>query len=206
MKKVLIADDTKNIRTLLTTCLELEGYEVVTSSNGFEALEAILKDQFDLIFLDIKMPELSGTEVLKKIRTAGVSTPVIIMTAFATIKNAVDCTKLGALAYLQKPFTPEKVRNVLKELNIRSPSQDSSTENVANTISDDHNDLSILISNALQHFEKDEISLSIEILKKAISLEPSCSDAYLYLGKAYEKAGNTELAVKFYKTANIMKE
>lgn len=206
MKKVLIADDTKNIRTLLTTCLELEGYEVVTSSNGFEALEAILKDQFDLIFLDIKMPELSGTEVLKKIRTAGVSTPVIIMTAFATIKNAVDCTKLGALAYLQKPFTPEKVRNVLKELNISSPSQDSSTENVANTISDDHSDLSILISNALQHFEKDEISLSIEILKKAISLEPSCSDAYLYLGKAYEKEGNTELAEKFYKTANIMKE
>lgn len=203
MKKVLIADDTKNIRALLTTCLELEGYEVSTSSNGFEALDTIAENKFDLIFLDIKMPELSGTEVLKRIRSTGVTTPVIIMTAFATIKNAVDCTKLGALAYLQKPFTPEKVRNILKDLNLSNPScKVDHAESQDSAITD--NDLPVLIDNAMLHLGKGEISISQEILKKAISLDPSCSNAYLCLGKTYEKSGDISLAKKFYKIADVL--
>ena len=101
MKKVLVIDDTKNIRMLLTTCLELKGYKVLTADSGKSAID-ILKEEkqsIDIIFLDIRMPEMSGTEVLKIIRDMGFNCPVIIMTAFATVKNAVDCTKLGAAAY-----------------------------------------------------------------------------------------------------------
>lgn len=116
MERVLVVDDTKNIRTLLSKCLELEGYEVETASDGKEAIGKIMGTPFDLIFLDIKMPQFSGTEVLKKIRENGINTPVIIITAYATIKNAVECTKMGAVAYLQKPFTAEKVKNTLKEI------------------------------------------------------------------------------------------
>jgi len=116
MKKVLVTDDTKNIRTLLTTCLEIEGYEVQTASDGKQALDLFKGQHFDLAFLDIKMPLISGTEVLKTIRKQGIFTPVIIITAFATVKNAVECTKLGAVAYLQKPFTADKVRAVLREV------------------------------------------------------------------------------------------
>lgn len=116
MERVLVVDDTKNIRTLLSKCLELEGYSVETASDGKDAIRRILTEPFDLIFLDIKMPQFSGTEVLKQIRECGVDTPVVIITAYATIKNAVECTKLGAVAYLQKPFTAEKVKNTLKEI------------------------------------------------------------------------------------------
>lgn len=116
MEKVLVVDDTKNIRMLLSKCLELEGYHVETAVDGKDAIAKILTEHFDLIFLDIKMPQFSGTEVLKRIRDAGVNTPVIIITAYATIKNAVECTKLGAVAYLQKPFTAEKVKKTLKEI------------------------------------------------------------------------------------------
>lgn len=73
------------------------------------------KETFDLAFLDIKMPHFSGTEVLKQIRQNGINTPIIIITAYATVKNAVACTQMGAVGYLQKPFTSEKVRNVLRE-------------------------------------------------------------------------------------------
>lgn len=71
MERVLVVDDTKNIRTLLSKCLELEGYQVETAADGKEAIGKIMAETYDLIFLDIKMPQFSGTEVLKKIREMG---------------------------------------------------------------------------------------------------------------------------------------
>ena len=118
MKEVLVVDDTKNIRMLLTTCLELKHYKVLTAADGKSAIDIVKeeKDSIDIIFLDIRMPQINGTEVLKVIREMGVKCPVIIMTAYATVKNAVDCTRLGAAAYLQKPFSTDKVSSVLDEI------------------------------------------------------------------------------------------
>ena len=122
MKRVLVIDDTKNIRILLSTCLELRGYEVITADNGLEALNIInnTNEAIDLIFLDIRMPGISGTEVLKNIKEARMSCPVVIMTAFATVKNAIECTKLGAVVYLQKPFSPDRINIVLDEIESKS--------------------------------------------------------------------------------------
>ena len=116
MKKALIIDDTKNIRIMLQKCLELEGYNVTAATNGLEALNILQEESFNLIFLDIKMPEISGTEVLRKRRAMEFATPVIIITAYPTIKNAVDCTQMGAIAYLQKPFTIDRLKNTMDSL------------------------------------------------------------------------------------------
>jgi DNA-binding NtrC family response regulator len=130
MQKILIIDDTKNIRLMLTKCLELEGYHVTTASDGKEAIELFKKENFDLAFLDIKLPEIRGTEVLRRIREMGIIIPVIIITAYATVKNAIDCTNMGAIAYLQKPFTAEKIKSVMKELNFKfSPNNNLSDNN-----------------------------------------------------------------------------
>ena len=75
MKQVLVIDDTKNIRLLLTKTLEVNGYQVTSATNGREGLDLLLTGKFDLAFLDIKLPELSGTEVLRQARAAGVQTP-----------------------------------------------------------------------------------------------------------------------------------
>lgn len=120
-KKALIVDDTKNIRVLLTTCLELEGFDVLSAANGKDALEIFDRETIDLAFIDIKMPGISGTEVLRTIREKKIGTPVIIMTAFATIKNAVECTRMGAVEYLQKPFTATKIKHLLEELGLIAP-------------------------------------------------------------------------------------
>lgn len=185
MKKVLVVDDTKNIRILLTKCLELEGYTVLTASDGQEALELFKSNEFDLAFLDIKMPQLSGTEVLKKIRQQGITIPVIIITAYATIKNAVDCTHMGAVAYIQKPFTADKVRSVLNELCIKP-------------INDIKNCTG---KNYIRQIEKclnqGEFLLAIDLLKKAISDEPTNEYIYLLFSKAYEGHGNIEYSQKF---------
>lgn len=188
MKKALVVDDTKNIRTLLTTCLELNGYEALTASNGNEALDLFEKEPFDLAFIDIKMPEISGTEVLRKIRYMGIDIPVVIMTAFATVKNAVECTKLGAVAYLQKPFTADKVKTVLEELR----DYDYHEESVKNYL----------------HTTKELINLgkldeAYSTLKKILSINPSLGECYSLIGKVYELKGNIEEAEKFY---NISKQ
>lgn len=153
MKTVLIVDDTKNIRTLLTTCLEINGYNTLTAKNGEEALEFFKAKTIDLVFLDIKMPELSGTEVLRRIRNMGITIPVVIMTAFATVKNAVECTKLGAVAYLQKPFTADKVSSLLTELE-NSPTEPN------NEI-----DIKASINLAIDLIEQNDLRSALETLK-----------------------------------------
>ena len=95
--RILVADDTINIRMLLTACLQADGHEVITAANGEEAQNLLLQESLNLAFLDIKMPLLSGTQVLKTIREQGVHTPIVIITAFATVKNAIDCTRQGAV-------------------------------------------------------------------------------------------------------------
>jgi len=186
MKKVLVVDDTKNIRNLLTTCLEINDYEVTTAKSGQEAIELLNTNNFDLAFLDIKMPEISGTSVLKKMRKMGIGIPVIIMTAFATIKNAVECTKLGAVAYLQKPFTAEKVKSVLNEI-----------------FSID--DLKELLKHSSELIKDGKNGEAYDILKKALSINPCCSEVYYLIGMVYEKNGDVKQAQKFYETAERFK-
>lgn len=181
MKKALIVDDTKNIRMLLTTCLEVIGYEVITATNGKEALELFQNNSFDLALIDIKMSKISGTEVLRKIRSIGITTPVIIMTAFATVKNAVECTKLGAVAYLKKPFTAQKIKTVLSEMECYKP--DSTSD---------------LLFKAKEMINENNIIEAENILKKALSIDPTSPECYKLLGKLFELKGDIEQSKKFY--------
>lgn len=188
MKRALVVDDAKNIRTMLTTCLEINNYRVITANNGFEALELFNKENFDLAFLDIKMPELSGTEVLRRIREEGIKTPVVIMTAFATVKNAIECTKLGVVSYLQKPFTIERIKNVLGE--------------VFNQLDDEESLYLERIKELISHKDYDN---GLELLKKALAINPCHYEIYFLLGKVYEGKNDISKAESFYDISEILK-
>lgn len=183
MKKVLVVDDTKNIKNLLTTCLTVNGYSVLTASNGSEAIQMLKANEVDLVFLDIKMPEISGTEVLKRVRGMGIDTPVIIMTAFATVKNAFECTKLGAVMYLQKPFTSDKVKAILKEV---EPFLEE------NSLSIDR-----YVIRAKELMRIGELDEAFDILKKAMSINVNNKAVYELLGKIYELRGDNTEAERF---------
>ncbi len=135
------------------------------------------------------MPEISGTEVLRKIRAKGILTPVIIMTAFATVKNAVDCTKLGAMAYLQKPFTSDKIRSILKDLS-------------KGILFDKENNASY-IDMAKELLKEGKLYDAINILKTALSVEPSNAQIYYLLGKTYESYGNVKESIEFLSAAEV---
>jgi DNA-binding NtrC family response regulator len=188
VKRILVIDDTKNIRMLLTKCLEHEGYQVETAKDGQEALEMFSKSKYDLAFLDIKMSKISGTEVLKSIREMGIETPVIIITAYATVKNAVQCTKLGAATYLQKPFTAEKIRAVLSEL---------MNQNEYNAIS---SKTEIMLEQSRELIGSGAFADAVEMLKTIIVKEIDNPEIYFLLSKAFQGMGNKENAEKFYRT------
>jgi DNA-binding NtrC family response regulator len=181
MIQVLVVDDTKNIRILLTKCLEVEGYDVSTASDGNTTLEIVSKKRFDLIFLDVRMPEISGTEVLRQIRKMGVNTPVIMMTAFGTVKNAVDCTQLGAVAYLQKPFTETKIKQVLSEI-LNFNQEESNLKNI--------------LIHAEEQINNGHFSNAEHLLKNSLSAFFMESKIYLLLSKAYEGLNKSESARK----------
>lgn len=185
MKRILIVDDTKNIRFMLTKCLELEGYQVTAASDGREALELFEKESFDLAFLDIKLPEVRGTEVLRRIRELGITTPVIIITAYATVKNAVDCTKMGAVAYLQKPFTADKIKSVMNEIY----SCDLNTQGI--TFNNKFNEAKLLILHG-------NYLMALELLKSELANDLENSDLYLQISQCYKGMGEMEKADKFY--------
>lgn len=191
MKKVLVVDDTKNIRMILTKCLELEGYEVLTASDGKQALEMFMTHTFDLAFLDIKLPEIRGTEVLKRIRGLGIKTPVIIITAYATVKNAVDCTNLGAVAYIQKPFSADKIRTVLKEIEENSFYSEREKANVEE-----------LFNIAKLALEKSDYEKALELAKMALSSELNNPDLYLIISRAYGGLNDKENEERFFQFYN----
>ncbi|NTV89642.1 MAG: response regulator [Clostridiales bacterium] len=187
MKKVLIVDDTKNIRILLTKCLELEGYEVSSASDGRLAMELLEKETYDLVFLDIKLPEIRGTEVLKRMREQGLTTPVIIITAYATVKNAVECTGMGAVAYVQKPFSADKIRTVLKEIENNPVCGDITGQNVER-----------LLEDARSYLSRGMYEKALEASKKALSIDINDPEIYLQISRAYEGMGSGQNAERFY--------
>lgn len=103
-RKILVVDDEDALRTVLSSELVSEGYEVGTAADGDEAINEIQKQTFDLVLLDIKMPRVNGFEVLKYVKDKHPKTKVIMLTGFADLKNAIESKKLGAEDFVSKPY------------------------------------------------------------------------------------------------------
>jgi len=107
--RVLVVDDEAGIRNLLQRTLEDAGYSVVTAASGQEALDKMSEMNIELALLDIKMPGMSGMEVLRQVTINWPDTCVIMVTAIGDAQTAVEAMKLGAYDYITKPFDPNDV-------------------------------------------------------------------------------------------------
>jgi len=108
--KILVVDDERSHRQMIEAVLSAEGYEIAQADNGQAAIDAVTKKFYDLIIMDIRMPELGGIEALKKIKAISPGIPIIIMTAYASVGTAVDALKSGASDYLTKPLDIEELK------------------------------------------------------------------------------------------------
>lgn len=115
MTKILVVDDEKITLKNLEHILKKEGYEVIATESGIEALKLIESKQFDIVLTDIKMEKVDGFEILKKCRTLYPDTEVIMITGYATVENAVEAMKQGAFYYISKPFKLDMIRKIVKE-------------------------------------------------------------------------------------------
>ncbi|MBR3647799.1 MAG: sigma-54-dependent Fis family transcriptional regulator [Paludibacteraceae bacterium] len=104
MAKILIIDDERAIRNTLKEILEFENYQVEVAENGKTGLEMASATYYDLIFSDIKMPEMDGIEVLTALREAEVESPVVMISGHGNIETAVDCIRRGAVDFIEKPI------------------------------------------------------------------------------------------------------
>jgi DNA-binding NtrC family response regulator len=112
---ILIADDEPNIRRVFEAMFVKEGYTVLTAENGKKAIELASANTIDVLISDLIMPDITGVEVLQRVKQLHPNCAAIIVTAYGTIKSAVEAMRYGAFNYLQKPFDMDEVRLVIKK-------------------------------------------------------------------------------------------
>ena len=118
-QSILVVDDEPEMRLAVSHALSRSGYSVETAANGFEGLDKFKSEQFNIVITDVKMPDLSGLDVLAEVKKMSPEVPVIMITAYGTINRAVDAMKEGAADYILKPFSFETLKAAVKKLGPR---------------------------------------------------------------------------------------
>jgi len=115
VERILVIDDDKDLRFNLSSILKDEGYDVLAVGDGREALKAVQNNSPNLALLDIRLPSMDGMEILKKLKGIDKDLLIIMLTAYAEVKDAVKAMRLGAFDYITKPFDNEELVLIIKK-------------------------------------------------------------------------------------------
>ncbi len=189
-KPILIVDDEKNIRLTLSQTLESLGLPVRTAVNGEEALARMEKEDYGIVFLDLKMPGMDGMEVLARVRRRWPGVRVIIITAHGTIDSAVEAMKLGAVDFIQKPFSPKEIRGLVQDVLEREALDQQAAGGYG-----------VMIQLAKRHISDRKFDKARETAMKAVGEDPGQAEAYNLLGALAEIRGDVNEAQRYYRAA-----
>lgn len=189
-RTVLVVDDEKNIRRTLAAALQDMDLHVETAAGGEEALITLEKEEVDLVLLDLRMPGMDGLDVLRRLRHTHPEMQVIIITAHGTVERAVEAMRLGAVDFIQKPFSVDALRSSVegmwkrKQLDLSDEaSYEASLERARHAITH-------------QQFEKAQSHL-----QQAFRLDDTRPEAYNLLGVLYEIDGDRFQAQQHFRKA-----
>ena len=186
--KILVVDDDKNIRNTVSMALKSLDYFVHTAFDGKDAMLQLTGDQYDMIITDLKMPGMNGMELLKQAIAKYPEIRIVLISAHGTVDNAVEAMKLGAVDFLQKPFTPKELRNLVYNV-LETESTEAESEYKASL-------------EASKNFaRKRDFDNAIAQAKKAIGSDPAKPDAFDFLGQLQETLGDFDSAIKNYRVA-----
>lgn len=189
-KPVLIVDDEKNIRLTLSQSLAALDLTTETAVNGEEALAKLDRADFGLMLLDLKMPGMDGMEVLRRVCEKRPDIRVIIITAHGTIESAVEAMKLGAVDFLQKPFSAREIRELVRRVLDRGVVKAETATNY-----DEHIEL------AKKAINDRSFDAAREHLRQAIAVDSGKPEAFNLLGVLAEMFGDIDEARKEYRAA-----
>lgn len=113
--KILVVDDEWNYREIMIKILEAKEYEVDEAENGNMAVEKVRKDSFDVILLDLNLPDINGIEVMRTIREFNETVVIIMITGCPSLDSSVEAASLGVYEYLIKPVEPAKLMQIIDE-------------------------------------------------------------------------------------------
>ena len=184
---ILVVDDEKNIRLTISQSLEPLDLPIWTAASGEEALQKLQECPFGLVFLDLKMPGMDGMDVLRRIKEEWPKIRVIIITAHGTIESAVEAMKLGAVDFIQKPFSTDDIRELAKSVLKHETLAEEKTV-----------DYHSLIELTKRHISDRRFGAARETVRKAIALDPAQPEAYNLFGALLEINGKMFEAQKFY--------
>lgn len=190
-KRILVVDDDQSICLTLSLALNDLGYALETAHSGEAALSAIAQRNFGIVLLDIWMPGIDGMQTLHRIKLIAPQTRVIMMTAHGGIESAVAAMKLGAVDFIQKPFTPPEIRSVVEAVIQREALDDCTAKDYASSI-----------ELAKKCIADHRFEAADAHLRKAVSIDPSRAEAFNLLGAVLEIQGaHPSEALKNYHAA-----
>lgn len=189
-EKILVADDEHNIRMALSQALESMNYQVDTAVNGEETLEKLQTEGIGLVLLDLKMPGMDGMEVLRQLAQTRPDVRVIIITAYGTIERAVEAMKLGVVDFIQKPFTPNQIRELVSKVMNRDRLERSKAS-----------DYESHIELAKHAITKRHLEAGLEHTRKAVAIDSLRPEGFNLMGMIEELLGNRAAALKNYRMA-----
>jgi DNA-binding NtrC family response regulator len=177
-KRILIIDDDQSICLTLYHALAGLGNEIETVHSGEDALAAIENRDFGILLLDIWMPGIDGMEVLRRMKAIAPHIRVIMMTAHGGIESAVEAMKLGAVDFIQKPFTPPEIRELVGTVIQREALDDSMAKDYASCI-----------ELAKKCITDHRFAAADAHLRKAVAIDPSRAEVFNLLGAVLEIQG-----------------
>ncbi|MFW5923859.1 MAG: response regulator [Planctomycetota bacterium] len=189
--RTLIVDDEKNIRLTLRDILDtMEDMEVEAVSSGEEALKHIENEDYDVVLMDQRLPKMQGLELLR--RTIGLrpDAKIIIVTAHGTIESAVEAMKLGAADFIQKPISPEHIREVVSDVLGRNTEED-----------EEPGDYSAALELARQNIEEGCLDSALEQAVRATSIDSSRPEGHNIVGVIHEMKEEQDDARRAYRMA-----
>ena len=188
-QRVLIVDDERNIRLTLKGALEAIGLEVDAVFQGEEALQKLTEKTYTVMILDLRLPGMDGLAVLRQVAERYTGLRVIIITAYGTVEAVIDAMKLGAVDFLQKPFEPQEVREIVGRV-LALPEGGPTAFTYENYL-----DL------ARKSIAAKKFSAAFVYAHKAVFVNPRRPEAFNLLGGLYEVRDQKKEAMTNYRVA-----
>ena len=188
--KMLIVDDEVNITRTIAASFDQSLYQVESCYDGDAAWQKLTAQDWDIVFLDLKLPGKSGMDILADLQARNISCEVIVITAHGTIEHAVQAMKYGAVDFIQKPMEPAQLRELVRKIIQRKHLAEENAIEYAD-----------LMELAKLNIKNRSFSQAKQFIQTALDRQPASPEAYNYLGGIHEILGDVPAAIKAYQTA-----
>jgi FixJ family two-component response regulator len=186
---ILVVDDERNVRLMYRAALD-SMFKVDEAESGAKALEMFLSRRYDVAILDLRMPGMTGLELIEKMNQVGITTPVVFVTAYADVPNAVNAMKFGAIDFLQKPVTPDQLRAIVKDILVRHAHEDRKSPEV--------HDFEYFLRCAKRAINLRDFAAARRNLISALELNPDSPQALNLAGVMFEMREEFDQARRYY--------